>query len=180
MRVPNSEIIRAQALKILAGRITGVRLADLRFLTEQVLHNIIPKDTSRRGSYRSAIWDLDKRFPDYVIKKVIGQKHAIFIPTPKLIKEEAVIKVPIQPEVNDVEESNGETSILNEFIKFKHDLLDLFRFIDYMRLEKFVPNETLIQQIGFEEYKILTKISMHIESLRELKATSFFDGIETE
>lgn len=169
-KLPNSVIIRAKALKILAVQSNGLRPADLRNLTEQALQHSIPKDSSRRGSYRSAIWDLDKRFPQYVTKIEL-ENHTLFVPTDQLIQDAENIEVPEQSK--NKKESKVNTSS-EEYLEYKHNLLRLFDTIDYLKLEKFLPTEEILKNIGFEEYKILTKVSMHIEGLRELKATYVF------
>lgn len=170
MKIPNSAIIRAQALKILAIQKHGLRPADLRNLTEQALHHVIPKDSSRRGSYRSAIWDLDKRFPHYVVKQET-RNHAIFVSTNQLIHEAKSIEVPVQVKN---EEDSLVTTVSDEYLQYKQNLLRVFETIDYLKLEKFIPSEELIKTIGFEEYKFLTRASLHLEALRELKSSYLF------
>lgn len=183
--LPASEVIRRVALKILANHPEGLRPSALKTLAENELGQYIEKDGQNKGKYRSAIWDLDKRFPEYVRKETISNKKALFKPSDKLIASANNIDIPsnleqyktiyrievsqfkletikqILPRLNSSERLNTE-EIYFHIIKGKLkqvsklvDELEVIPLIEYALNDKDVSKET---KDNFNEIKVLLKL----------------------
>lgn len=76
------DIIRSTALKIIALHEEGVRQSQLFFDTKQALSSDYINVPIT--SIRNALWDLEKRFPEYVEKKKVSTRMALLYPTKKL------------------------------------------------------------------------------------------------
>jgi hypothetical protein len=90
-KITASEIIRKTALKILAQYPEGLQLNTLRMFVEQELKDYIEPDTYNKGKYRSALWNLDRLFPEYVNLDPVTKR---FWPTKQLQDDFHKIEVP--------------------------------------------------------------------------------------
>lgn len=103
----DTEIIRRYGLRTLAGYPEGLRMITLKAYVEQELGRFIEPDTDRsRGKYRSALWNLDERYPQYVRKELRQPRISVFIPTDLLRSEWDSIEVPNMEELLEAVESN--------------------------------------------------------------------------
>jgi|GEM_PF-4543670 len=130
----DTEIIRRVALKILAEHHEGVRSTTLKMYTEQQLGKYIPPDTHKsRGKFRSAIWNLDEKYPDYVRKESPRPKLTIFYPTDKLKKEWDAIEIPDLEELKQEEmvRKQKTSEMLSQYIYY-HTIVAKEPISDYI------------------------------------------------
>lgn len=88
--MPNTltpDIIRETALNLLARNPGGIRQSDLFKLTEQE----IAFDYSIEGEHtiRNAIWNLETKYPELVIKKKLSHRNVVLFPSNDLIHDYA-------------------------------------------------------------------------------------------
>ncbi|MGO4499608.1 hypothetical protein AB4114_27345 [Paenibacillus sp. 2RAB27] len=173
MKKPASEIIRKAALKILVKFPKGLSLADLKFKTEEELKASIPPDGQGHGKYRSSLWDLEKRYPEFIIKDNSG-RAAKFVPTDKLQEEAVNIKVPVYAptarEVFEEEKRASRSTPYMDYLAFKSKVMEVIDLVERLELGHFN-----IRAIGgtndLEEIKNITKAMIYLEGLSNLKYT---------
>jgi hypothetical protein len=116
-KLSNSEIIRRFALIHLTRFPEGIRFVDLKGEVEQSLSEHIPPDDYNNGSYRSALWDISKRYPQYVTKESLGRKNVILRPTQKLFDEVSNISIPdLEKPIEDSNEDEETLSLTDQLV----------------------------------------------------------------
>ncbi len=145
-KISDSELIRKYALIHLSRYIEGIRSTDLRIETEDSLGHTIPPDEYNKGKYRSAIWNLDKLYPHWVVKESKGRKEVYFYPTQQLLDEIMFIEIP-EDEINQFanywNEKLLEVNRFEEVIEESLDELEAFE-IDKMNEDEIMQlNERL-------------------------------------
>ncbi len=167
MKTPASEVIRTTALTLLAQHPQGKSLADLRFLTQNVLKQVIEPDNQKNGKYRSALWDLEKRYPKYVLKENEG-RAAIFIPTEKLQNEKGLIEVPVySPSVKELltKSSSSPSKNYKNYVEIKAKIIDVLQLIENIDLKNFDIRDFR----DYTEAADIMKAIIHLEGLQTLK-----------
>lgn len=120
-RISPTELIRRVALKILVQYPEGLTFGTLKMYTEDQLEKYIPRDQPNgRGKYRSALWNLDQTYPEFVTKEKINDT-SVFIPTPSLMENVNKITIPNLEEYREEE----NIYIINSFKKFLASNSDL-------------------------------------------------------
>jgi hypothetical protein len=163
-----SEIIRKTALIFLVNYENGIRFSDLKFLVEERLSDTFPPDDKNNGKFRSALWDLDKRYSEYVKKEKQGNVSS-FIPTQKLISEKSQIHIPDY--VPTVREKYAETlreerrSHIFDRVQFKSKIMEVIEFIESRNIDEIDVRHFADK----EEMKCAVKAMIFIEGLKELK-----------
>lgn len=90
-----TDLIRRVALHHLIGYPDGIQTVHLRKLVEESLNKYLPVKNSKNATkYKNSIWDLDKRFPEYVEKDVIAHKNVLLKPTFALFNNVDQIPLP--------------------------------------------------------------------------------------
>ncbi|GIO85537.1 hypothetical protein J25TS5_24690 [Paenibacillus faecis] len=173
MKTPASEVIRKAALKILVKYPRGLSLADLRFKTEEELKRYIPPDGQGNGKYRSALWDLEKRHPEYITKDNSG-RAAKFVPTEKLQQEAAGFDIPAYaPTAREVFEEGKRASSsapCMDYLAFKSKVTEIIAFVEQSEIGRFHIS-AIREAADPEEIKNLTKAMIFLEGLLDLKYT---------
>ncbi|MGG1659567.1 hypothetical protein [Brevibacillus sp. NRS-1366] len=154
--IPLSETIRRVGLTVLAIHQDGLRVTTLRNFTEASLCEYIPKDDYNNGNFRSALWDLEKRYPELVVKEVPKPKMAIFKPTIKLLRDWTSIVI---PNIDQYKFSGND-----EYADIKHLLGDLSSLINESRItdkiRRFLDSDACNKDSSHELIKL--KISLDI------------------
>ncbi|AET59011.1 hypothetical protein HPL003_11270 [Paenibacillus terrae HPL-003] len=167
MKTPASEVIRKTALKILIENPSGMRLSDLKFSTEKVLEEFIEPDNSKNGKFRSALWDLEKRYPEYVLKEK-QEKSAVFFPTEKLQNDIEDIVIPkYSPTARQMYEemhSRGENKY-RDYVEMKAKIMDVIELIEEINLDGF-DIKTIENS---KEATDIVKALIYLEGLKDLK-----------
>lgn len=169
MKAKASEVIRATALKLIVDYPNGLSLAELRNLTENQLRDIIqPDNGNKSGKFRSSLWDLEKRFPDY-IKKDNSGKSARFVPTPQLLADKTKIVVPeyvpTAKELLDKSDSRYGNNPYLDIVGFKAKVCEVIALIEQIDMNGI----DLRYSRDFKEIKAITKALIHLEGLKDLK-----------
>jgi hypothetical protein len=89
LQLSDSEIIRRVALIHLVGYPNGIRFGELKTKVENHLSQYFPPDDYNNSKFRSALWDLEKRYPQYVEKESISRKNVVLRPTGTLLVDAA-------------------------------------------------------------------------------------------
>jgi hypothetical protein len=122
-RLSNSDIIRRFALIHLTRFPDGIRFSELKREVEESLSEYIPPDDKNKGSYRSALWDLPQRYPEYVVKDTVGRKNVSLSPTPKLLEEISTIEI---PDLNNRQKKlDGENGLIGEVVELNSFISDI-------------------------------------------------------
>jgi hypothetical protein len=168
MTAKASEVIRATALQLIVKHPNGLSLAELRNLTEDKLKNLIEPDGNDSGKYRSSLWDLEKRFPEY-INKINNGRLARFAPTPHLLANVADIVVPeFSPTAKELL-NKGECQYKNknylDLVQFKAKVSEVIDLIEQIDIEGVNPRHSE----NPDEIKVIVKAIIHLEGLKDLK-----------
>ncbi|MGG1659568.1 hypothetical protein [Brevibacillus sp. NRS-1366] len=131
-RISASEIIRKVALKILGQHSDGLQFSTLKMYAEKELGSYIEYDTEKKGKYRSALWNLDLLYPEYVIKGGQDRRDKRFFPTTKLHQDFHMIELPNldvfleQEREKELKKSYQKQLVNSSVHKVISDDLDLF------------------------------------------------------
>lgn len=163
-----SEIIRRTALSFLANSEKGLRFSDLKFLVEEKLSDTFPPDDKKNGKFRSALWDLEKRYSEYVNKEKRGN-ISLFIPTQKLISDKEQIHIPSYAPTAREEYAKtlreGRRDQFFDMLEFKNKITEVIEFIESRNINE-IDVRCLTDR---EEMKYAVKAMIFIEGLKELK-----------
>lgn len=89
------DLIRRMALVTLAGYPDGIQAVKLRQLVEEEFRDYIDlNDKSNIARFKNSLWDLDRRYEEYVEKEVISPKFVLLKPTMTLLQELNAIVIP--------------------------------------------------------------------------------------
>lgn len=114
-QLTKTELIRRLALLKLINYPSGVRPAFLKAELEKELEGIIPPDDKSSGLFRSALWDLEKRYPQYVFKEIITTRHTVLNPKAQLFDDIDKLEIPNIEDYRE-ESKNEEPSPLSQYI----------------------------------------------------------------
>lgn len=167
------EIIRESAIARLADYPEGIRQADLIAITEV---EVSKKYTITEHAVKNAIWNLDEKFPDLVIKKKISHRNVIFLPTDNCIKKtnfkenftEGLVKWP------DEALNKARITILEA------ELTQLLRLIELGDIQTtFLVQKSNFIGLSGKEIEAVVGIKHAIEQLKKYRAylDNFKDGI---
>lgn len=139
------ELIRKEALKVLKEHPLGIRYYQLRSIVEENLKHIIEPDTKSKSTYRGALYDLEKRYPEEVEKIREGRKKVFLRLKTVRNNERLAIQELIENLNNAVNENEKLVSYLKE-IKATNlttdELINLKSILDIVeQLEKLKKGE---------------------------------------
>jgi hypothetical protein len=139
----DSEIIRRYALAQLTRFPEGIRAVHLKQLVEEILGEYIPADDYSNGRYRSALWNLPEKFPEYVEKEALGRRNVILKPTQLLMQTEIelpeITKNEIVPDfvLEDLEEYLNTTQF-QQALKAIDGILKVYNVENVEKIQQYV------------------------------------------
>ncbi|OCT15819.1 hypothetical protein A8709_09320 [Paenibacillus pectinilyticus] len=167
MRISASEVIRKTALIILASHPNGLRFTDLKFKTEETLVDTFPPDDYKNGKFRSAIWDLDKRYSELLLKEKRGAL-SFFTPKPKLIEEKDQIEIPLfaptSREKHVENQREGRSDKYVDYVEFKAKLTEIIAYIESKKI-----TDVNVDYFTKAEQRNAIKAMIYLEGLMDLK-----------
>jgi hypothetical protein len=197
-KITASEIIRKTALKILAQYPEGLQLNTLRMYAEQELRDYIEPDTYSKGKYRSALWNLDRVYPKYVILEPTSRR---FYPTKQLQDDFSKIEVPNLKEYLEQERLRQIKNTAKKLIavlegnaddahKFNYEAMQPRQRVIHIQQMLSVLNDK-IEELGMKEFLDLfishpeehskeeieaaTRLKFLLQLLTSYKSSVFFD-----
>jgi hypothetical protein len=171
-----SEIIRRTALNYLAAHPQGIRAVDLRKLTEEVLCDYIPQPEGGSDIYKSALWNLEKLYPDYVVRIALTPRKVMLYPSSDLEKHiingefavpqlESYIEVP-DPD-SELSEHIGQTIDVDGFIQWSERNKGV-KFSQELRMAMI---KSLVGELSdyIKESGLLKLLELSEEDLKEMR-----------
>jgi hypothetical protein len=197
-KITASEIIRKTALKILAQYPEGLQLNTLRMFVEQELKDYIEPDTYNRGKYRSALWNIDRIYPEYVnldpttkrfwpTKQLQDDFHKIEVPNlDEYLEQERLrqinntakkLAVALEGSIDQVRKFNFEAMQPRQrVIHIQQMLLVLNDKIEELGMKEFL--DLFIahpEEHSKEEIEAATRLKFLLQLLSSYKSRIFFD-----
>lgn len=144
-QLTTTDLIRRVALHHLIGYPEGIQTVQLRKLVEDSLSEYLPVSNHKNATrFKNCIWNLERIFPEYVEKIVLGHKNVLMRPTVSLFKDVDQLQLPdfesffankfsleqIQLEVEQEKQTNDIASSMRELI---YELADVIKNSNYYR-----------------------------------------------
>lgn len=162
MKYPTTSDIRDTALSIIADHMEGVKQVDLWEVVEKVMSFSYVIDQPK---IKNALWDIDKRFPEYVVKVKKSPKEAIIYPTTDLVKK------------------NNEELIAEESVEYLTGIDDDYEASGgYIRIacETFLQLHAESEQRPLEMYLQLSRDSIANLHRREVEALVMLESLHKQ
>lgn len=147
VQLSTTELIRRVALHHLIGYPTGIQTVQLRKLVEESLDKYMPTSNTKNATrYKNSIWNLEKIFPLYVEKHVVGHKNVLLLPTNTLFQEIDLLPLPnfeeffakklsLEQILLDIEEQR-HTDFHTNMRKLMYDLADVIADSEYYKFRE--------------------------------------------
>jgi hypothetical protein len=164
-----SEVIRRTALNYLAAHPNGIRAVELRKLTEEILSDYLPKTGKDSDRFKSALWDLEKRYPDYVVRIELQPRRVTLYPSDDLQKDifNGKFEVP-QLDSLELEKENSNQSFIGELKNLADELLEHNLTIS-PKLRMLMIAELVGQlSLHIEKSGLLTLLDVNEEDLKQM------------
>lgn len=150
------DLIRSTALDVLASRPNGVRQTNFFDDVEAALSG---KYKIPQHSIKNALWDLNDRYPEFVIKKKLSYRDVRLFPTQRLLEERGDSKTNWQDDILAYMETDEFKKIKLEMLRMKTE--DLYRHIVFSEMNGLLE-EILYSDSSFTPVELETLIAFKL------------------
>lgn len=150
------DLIRNTALEVLSSRPNGIRQTNFFDDVEAALSG---KFKIPKHSIKNALWDLNDRYPEYVIKKKLSYRDVRLFPTQRLLEEKGNSKEDWQDDILAFMETDEFKKLKLEMLMLKTE--DLYRHIVFSEMSSLLE-EILYSNSSFTPVELETLIAFKL------------------